>query len=53
MYRIKPQVNMTYLSADNIKIDARLRCRDKGNSAEKDPQQGKLKPAAKPLVKVW
>lgn len=28
-YRVKPQVNMTYLSAENVKIDARLRCRDK------------------------
>lgn len=29
VYRVKPHVNMTYLSAENVKIDARLRCRDR------------------------
>lgn len=25
---VKPQINMAYLTAENVKIDARLRCRD-------------------------
>lgn len=26
---VKPQINMAYLAAENVKIDARLRCSDK------------------------
>ena len=54
MYRVKPQVNMTYLSAENVKIDARLRCRDKKEIPRRERfTAGRLKPAAKPHVNMW